>query len=119
MSRILLVDISGIAYAIWHVSGKEPDQDYVSKATVARIYQEAQGFDHIAICCDGPKNFRKAISPDYKANREANEVVKHQLRLAQEQLEQDGFLVLRADGFEADDIIASAVKWLRGHDADV
>ena len=118
MSRILLVDISGIAYAIWHVSGKEPDQDYVSKATVAKVHELANGFDHVAICCDGPKNFRKEISPEYKANRESNEVVKHQLRLAQEQLAEDGFAVWKAEGFEADDLIASAVK-LATANADV
>ncbi len=111
--KILLVDISGLAYPIWHVSGNEPDQDYVSKATVARVHSEAHKYDHVVVCCDGPRNFRKDISPEYKANREKNEVVKHQLRLAQEQLEKDGFQVWRSDGFEADDLIASTVDYLR------
>jgi 5'-3' exonuclease len=117
--RILLVDISSVAYPIFHVSGKEPDQDYVSKATVARVHSEAQAFDHTIVCCDGPKNFRKQISPEYKANRESNEVVKHQLRLAQEQLAEDGFQVWKVDGFEADDLISSTVAHLRSNGADL
>lgn len=108
--RILLVDLSSLFRPIWEMSGKEADQDYASKATVARVHDLANGFDHVAICCDSRKSWRKELAPTYKANRPASEEpMLHQLRMAQDQLKEDGFPVWQAEGFEADDVIASAV----------
>lgn len=111
--RILLVDLSSLFRPIWEMAGKEADVDYASKATVARVHSLAAGFDHVAICCDSRKSWRKELASTYKANRPATEEpLRHQLRLAQEQLRDDGFPVWEADGFEADDVIASAVRSL-------
>lgn len=111
--RILLVDLSSLFRPIWEMAGKEADVDYASKTTVARVHSLAAGFDHVAICCDSRKSWRKELAPTYKANRPATEEpMRHQLRLAQEQLEADGFPVWTAEGFEADDVIASTVAWL-------
>ena len=52
-------------------------------------------------------------SVTYKANRPAAEAaLHHQIKLACEALEADGFPVWRVDGFEGDDLIATAVKAL-------
>ena len=47
--------------------------------------------------------------PTYKANRPAQEAaLHHQIDLAREALEADGFPVWKVDGFEGDDLIATA-----------
>lgn len=117
--KLLLVDLSSIAYPIFHVSGKEPDVDHVSHATVARVRGMVGGFDGVAICCDSPKSVRKTWSPEYKADRVKNEVVVHQIRLAQETLEADGFPVWSVEGYEADDVICSAVQALGGDGVEI
>ncbi len=110
--KLLLVDLSSLFRPIFEMSGKEADQDYASKATVARVHELAQGFDGVAVCCDSRKSWRKELAPTYKAQRPpTEEPLRHQLRLAQEQLEADGFPVWTADGFEADDVIAAACSW--------
>jgi len=112
--RLLLIDLSSLFRPIWEMSGKEADQDYASKATVARVHDMAQGYDGVAVCCDSRKSWRKELAPTYKANRPASEEpMLHQLRLAQEALAADGFPVWQSEGFEADDVIASAVDHLR------
>ena len=64
---------------------------------------------HTAICCDAPGSFRKELDPTYKANRPTAEAaLHHQIDLAREALEADGFPVWRVDGFEGDDLIATA-----------
>ena len=109
--KILLVDLSSLFRPIWEMSGQEADQDHASRATVGAVHTMASGYDHVAICCDSPKSWRKELTPTYKANRPPSQApMLHQLRLAQEQLAKDGFPVWQAEGFEADDVIASAVS---------
>ena len=109
--KLLLVDLSSVFRPIWEMSGQESDQDHASRATVARVHGLAQSFDGTAICCDSRKSWRRELAPTYKANRPpSEEPMLHQLRLAQEQLAADGFPVWQVDGFEADDLIATAVR---------
>lgn len=119
MSRLLLVDLSSLFRPLWEMSGDKPDVDYAAKATVARVHELSQGFDGVAIACDSRKSWRKELCPTYKAQRPAQEEpMYHQLALAKEQLAADGFPVWEAEGFEADDVIASAVAWLKERYAD-
>jgi 5'-3' exonuclease len=107
--ELLLIDLSSIAYPIWHMSGTEPDPDYVSRSIVARVRSLAAKYPRAAICCDSGKSFRHEISPDYKANRpKAEAPLVHQIKLAEERLAADGFPVWKVKGFEADDLIATA-----------
>lgn len=111
--KLLLVDLSSVFFPIYHMSGKEPDVDHSSRATVARVHQAAIGYDGVAICCDSPRSVRKEMDPTYKANRPAHEApLLHQLKLAREQLGADGFPCWTVDGYEADDVIASAIAQL-------
>ena len=110
---VLLIDLSSIGHPIWHTSQAEPDPDYTSQRTAAIVRQLAAEHPHTAICCDSPKSFRKELDPTYKANRPpADAALHHQIDLAREALEADGFPVWRVDGFEGDDLIASAVYCL-------
>jgi 5'-3' exonuclease len=106
---IILVDLSSIAHPIWHMCGAEADPNAASQKIVARIRSIASGQPHVAICCDKGKSFRHELSPTYKANRpESDATLQHQITLAREILEGDGFPVWTVKGFEADDLIASA-----------
>lgn len=110
-TEIALVDLSSIAYPTWHVSGQEPDQDYVSRQIVARVRSLTRNHPKAAICCDSGKSFRHQITPEYKAQREASPAaLHHQIRLAKETLAADGYPVWAVKDFEADDLIATAVS---------
>ena len=114
MTEILLIDLSSLIHPIYHMSATEPDPDHTSKATVARVHALAAQHEHVAVCCDAPHGFRREIDPTYKANRpEREETLIHQIRLSEEQLARDGFPVWKCDRYEADDIIATAVRLVR------
>jgi len=65
--------------------------------------------DHLLFVADSKgKSFRNEIYPEYKANRpEAPEELKLQIPVALEWIESMGLPLLKEDGFEADDLIAS------------
>ena len=112
---VLLVDLSSIGHPIWHVSQAEPDPDYTSQRTAAIVRKLASDHPHTAICCDAPGSFRKELDATYKANRPQQEAaLHHQIDLAREALEADGFPVWKVDGFEGDDLIATATIELMG-----
>jgi 5'-3' exonuclease len=107
--EVMLIDLSSIGHQIYHVSASEPDPDFTHKTVVQRIHALAQGYDHVAICCDSGRSFRKDVSADYKANRpERDAILIHQMDLIRETLAADGFPVWAAEGFEADDLLAAA-----------
>ena len=108
--ELLLIDLSSIVHPIWHVSQSDPNPDATSIAAVDRVRQLASRFPTAAVCCDSGKSFRKELDPTYKAQRPQQDApLRHQMRLAMEKLKADGFPVWCVDGFEADDLIASAV----------
>lgn len=108
---VVLIDLSSIAYPIWHMSNGNPDQNHTSTATVAKVRALAAGQPHVAVCCDSGRSFRAEIDPTYKANRgERDATLIHQITLAQERLAADGFPVWSQPGMEADDLIATAAK---------
>jgi len=115
MKEALLIDLSSLGHQIYHVSASEPDPDYTSKQVVARVHALAQGVEHVGICCDTGRSFRHDLTPTYKANRPAEKdaILGHQMTLIREQLARDGFTLLAAQGFEADDVIATATAHAR------
>lgn len=77
--------------------------------------------DYILFALDSKgKNFRHEIDPNYKSTRpEAPEDLKKQLPVAIDWIEKMGFKCYQEEGYEADDVIASAVKFARKHDIRV
>jgi len=109
MTEIALIDLSSIAYPIFLTSAAEPDPNAASTKMVERVRSLTANHLHAAICCDKGKSFRAEIDPSYKAQREAAPAaLYHQIALAKEQLEADGYPVWWVPGFEADDLIATA-----------
>lgn len=119
-ATVLLIDLSSIAVPIYKMSASEADPNYTSQQTVARVRALASGVEHVAVCCDSGRSFRHDIAPTYKAQRPESEApMHHQITLACEALKGDGFPVWSVRGFEADDIIATAVhRALEDADAD-
>lgn len=77
--------------------------------------------DYLMFALDSKgKNFRHTIDPNYKANRsEAPEDLKRQLPIAISWIEKMGFKCYAQEGYEADDVIASAVRFAKSHDIKV
>lgn len=108
-NELVLIDLSSIAYPIWHMSQSEPDPNRASQQIVSRVRALATDHPHAAICCDAGKSFRHDVSKEYKANRpEREDALHHQIKLATEQLAADGFPIWAVRGFEADDLVATA-----------
>src|SRR5262252_2115828 len=102
--EFLLIDLSSILRPFYIVS----PQDCVTQ-TLDRVRGLASNHPHTAVCCDGSRSQRKDLDPHYKAQRpETDAALWHSQALVCEALEQDGFPVWEQDGYEADDIIASA-----------
>jgi 5'-3' exonuclease len=109
--QIVLVDFSSIAHPIWHMAASDPNPDATSIGIIAKVRALTSGQPHAALCLDSPKSFRKEMDATYKAARESKPApFFHQCELALEALKGDGFPQWMAEGFEADDIIASAAR---------
>lgn len=112
---VVLIDLSSIAYPIYLMSQANPDANHASQQIVARVRALANGHSTVAICCDSGRSFRHELTPSYKANRPEREApLHHQIQLATEQLQADGFPIWLARGFEADDVIATATAHALG-----
>jgi 5'-3' exonuclease len=108
---VLLIDLASVVHPLWHMSASEPDPDHCAKQSIAKIHALASGRPHVAVCADSPISKRKQEDPTYKSQRPAQEAtLSHQIALVETRLKADGFPVWKVDGYEADDLIASAVN---------
>lgn len=110
MTTLLLIDLSALFWAHWHASANEELSAAFEKTlgSVRKLIDDEK-CDHVAIACDFPPYKRKALLPSYKANREAAPpLATEQLRKVEQRLRDDGLTVWRVDGYEADDVIATA-----------
>lgn len=118
--KILAVDLSLLFRRNWEVDGGR-DLGAAFKRTVEIVTTLREGFDRVAIAVDSGRSFRTTIEPSYKAGREnPGSAYFEQQRRTADRLRQDGCHVFGApmfDGsdpasyYEADDVIASIVKW--------
>lgn len=114
---VLLIDLSAIFWSCWHVSSSKP-VSYAHDDTVAAVRRLCEGRKHVVVACDSSQSFRKDLYPLYKAQRPTKDpAAVHELRRTCETLTKDGLQLWRADGFEADDVIALATQEAlkRGH----
>jgi len=119
MKRIVLIDLSGLFWANWHAtSDMELSEAY--NRTTTRVRDIAAQYDYAAVCCDCGPYLRKAISADYKAQRDAPPPqAVEQITRVKERLAADGLLLWEVKGYEADDLIATAVGLLSGIDTEI
>jgi 5'-3' exonuclease len=109
MAELILIDLSGIFWAAWHATiDQEVSAAYEN--TLATVRRLAHGYEHVAICMDAPPYLRKKLCPEYKAQRDAPAPQAiEQFNRVKRRLAADGFLLWSAEGYEADDVIATAV----------
>jgi 5'-3' exonuclease len=109
-TRILLVDLSHLYWSAYHAT-KDQAQHAAAESTLHRAHQLREGYEFVAFCCDSPPYKRKQVFEGYKANREPAPPAAHdQFDRVKDRLRRDGLLLWAAPGYEADDIIATAVK---------
>jgi len=115
IAPVKLIDLASIYWSAWHASA-DTDVGAAFETTIAAVSRISGGSSvNVAICVDSPPYKRNAIAKTYKAQREASPpMAVEQYRRAQERLRKDGYLVWGEKGYEADDIIATAVYHLRG-----
>lgn len=106
---ICLVDLSAIFAQAWSASGPEVQGAGYDGALGAINRIANANPTNVAICCDSRTNWRKAVAPEYKAHREKRPATYYaQLDRVKQRLVDDGYLLWSAEGFEADDVIATA-----------
>lgn len=110
--ELLLIDLSSIWHAAWHASADQ-DLSTAYEKTVERVHGFVSRFgpSHVAVACDAPPYaHRKTLLPTYKSQRDAPPLqMLEQFARTKARLEADGLLLWSASGFEADDVIATAV----------
>jgi len=93
-------------------AGRKTGLEYGFLKCCEALEREFEGGD-IVLCWEGRNNFRKQIYPDYKANRKisANPLAKLDYKRIEEFkcFLKHPFINAEAEGFEADDVIASLV----------
>jgi 5'-3' exonuclease len=110
--KLLLVDLSAVFWRAYHAT-KDQQVNESFSITVNTINARRHSYEHCAVCCDHGPYKRKAISPEYKAQRDVPDpIAVGQLRRVKERLESDGVLLWDAEGFESDDLIATACHQL-------
>lgn len=115
---VVLIDLGSVYWACWHSTANEAVSEAHDRA-VAAIQKIASGYELVAVCCDSPHNFRKEIAADYKSNRPPRDSAAYsELDRTKATLERLGFLLWEAEGFEADDVLATACRMgvKAGHD---
>lgn len=110
MKEVLLIDHGSVYWAAWHSSVN----DEVSMAhdrCVEHVRKLAGERRAVAVCCDSPRSLRREKHAEYKAQRPVKDHASiEELKRTKETLRRDGFLIWEHEGYEADDVIASAVK---------
>jgi len=117
MDRLLLLDGHSLAYRAFYAlpvenfatsTGQPTNAVYGFTSMLINVLKEEQP-THVAVAFDiSRETFRSAIFPEYKAQREASPAeFKGQVELIKEILEALAIPVVTAEGFEADDVIAT------------
>ncbi|WP_024953887.1 DNA polymerase I [Sulfurospirillum arcachonense] len=127
MKTLTIIDTFGFFfrnfYALPNLRNKDgfPTGLITGFANFIYTLREEHETDYILFALDAKgKNFRHEIDPNYKANRSpAPEDLKTQLPVAISWIDKMGFKAFSQEGYEADDVIAAAVRFAKKHDIKV
>lgn len=111
--KIGLIDLPSLHRKNWRATEhKSVSEAY--KNTLTEVDDWSKNFDRILLAIDRPPYFRSSIFPEYKAHREETPPeVPSQLGAIVDTLS-ERFEIVGVESFEADDIIATCVKSLKG-----
>lgn len=110
MTTAFLIDLPSIVFPLWHVTASDPNPNATSIQALDRIRSLTHGQPTAAICTDSKRSVRRDADPTYKAQRKGEDraTLYHQMDLVIDALRADGYPIWTVDGYEADDVIASA-----------
>lgn len=127
LKHLYLIDGSGFIFRAFHglpmmtrSDGTPTNAVYGFSTMLMRLMEDSDA-DHLAVVFDaGRKTFRNDIYPDYKAHRPPPpEELVPQFSLIREAVAAFGVAQVEAEGFEADDLIATYAKLAREQGASV
>ncbi|MBQ4874826.1 MAG: DNA polymerase I [Rickettsiaceae bacterium H1] len=115
MSRLILIDAYGFLFRAYHAlpplmnpKGEPVGAVYGFLNMLLKAFSEHKATHWAAICDTGKKTFREEIFSGYKANRgEPDDDLIPQFSLLQEALAAFNMPCISAEGYEADDVIAT------------
>jgi len=118
-AEIVLIDLGALYWRSWLATKSQ----FISMTQVIDKCEHFSGiYNHVIVCADSPKNWRYDVTAtlerekQYKANRPKKdpEAVLN-LQATEERLAQMGYPVVKCEGYEADDVIATLVAqaWAR------
>ncbi|MDR1488422.1 MAG: hypothetical protein LBI26_01620 [Holosporales bacterium] len=123
MKIVNLLDISGFIYRVFYAypsltyNGLEVGALYGYSRTMLDLIKRFPSAMFIAAFDSARKTFRNEMYSDYKSNRKSMpDALRSQIPLIKEATYHFGFYMVEHSGSEADDIIASYVKKLKGGD---
>jgi len=135
MSLIRLLDVSGLFWPIWRKKealGKPIFEAATETVQALRERAVAGDADHVVACCDTGRSFRWEIAEEYRATKpdfpgykghrpEKDPAMMAALDRVIDEIERDGVPILRANGYEADDVIATVARWAveQGHAVEI
>lgn len=105
--KVALFDLGYLYRRHWHGSAEDEMSD-AQHRTLAYVAENAADFDLVAVCVDSPPYKRKDLYPEYKANRpKPSAVMLDQYDRTVAELERWNYRCIGAEGYEADDVIAT------------
>jgi 5'-3' exonuclease len=111
--HLVLIDLSSLWHAAWHATADQ-ELSAAYAQTLAKVHRNIGDTEatHAAVCLDAPPyTHRKAILPTYKATRDKPPAAMlEQFDRLKARLVTDGLVLWSAEGFEADDVIATATR---------
>jgi 5'-3' exonuclease len=113
-----LVDVSYLFARNWHAQSAKAERNDAAQQVLDELSRIESYAGHAIVCLDWPPYFRTELYPAYKGQRaERSEEMKAAQRWLYAELKSAGYRVARAEGFEADDVIASLCARLPKSDA--
>jgi len=119
IKRVLIIDNHNFFHRLFHaipkmVNSQETEVSLLKALAnfIKWFHFNSQDFSHIIFTSEGKDLYRKSYTENsenkYKGNRtKIDESLKEQIILCEKFLEDNGFLILKKDHYEADDILAS------------
>ncbi len=115
---VALFDLHAAAHAYWHKS-QTKELTWTHDSLVGRIEILSRDYPLCAVCSDLGRSFRYDVDPSYKIGRmpqderaaRERDNLQAEIRRAKQTLRDRGFVVLEAEGFEGEDIIATGTAW--------
>ncbi len=108
--KIALIDSHNFYHRLYH--GFKEDLDKVEESFLNYIKILKENYDDVYVFSDHTKSFRKNFFVDYKKNREKREKLEKWIQNFEKRHN-----IIKVEGFEADDLITSTIKFLKYKEA--